>query len=225
MSEVRPEGPAPYAGPWPPPAADPEPPRRNRLAVVIAVVAAVVVLALAVAVPVVVQRERDGHTQAVETITGVNLDRVQVFSALPRDHTTASVPYRQVPPVGGPHDPVWLDCGVYDTPVRNENAVHDLEHGAVWITYDPSLGGDDVAGLAAVLLENGIMSPYDGLPSPVVVTVWGAQLDLTGADDPRLPLFLAAYSDGHTAPEPFASCAGGVHEADPSADASGSTSV
>ena len=42
------------------------------------------------------------------------------------------------------------------------------------------------------------------------MTVWGRQLRLTGADDPRLPLFLAAFGDGHTAPEPFASCAGGV---------------
>ena len=36
------------------------------------------------------------------------------------------------------HDPVWLDCGAYDAPVRDENAVHDLEHGSVWITYDPT---------------------------------------------------------------------------------------
>ena len=42
------------------------------------------------------------------------------------------------------------------------------------------------------------------------MTVWGRQLRLTGADDPRLPLFVAAFGDGHTAPEPFASCAGGM---------------
>ena len=49
-----------------------------------------------------------------------------------------------------------------------------------------------------------------GLPAPVVVTVWNAQLDLKGADDPRLPIFLDFYGDGHTGPEAaFASCKGG----------------
>ena len=44
----------------------------------------------------------------------------------------------------------------------------------------------------------------------MVVTVWGRQLDLTGADDPRLELFIDEYSEGVTSPEPFASCAGGA---------------
>ena len=49
-----------------------------------------------------------------------------------------------------------------------------------------------------------------GHPAPVVVTVWNAQLRLTGADDPRLPTFLKFYGDGHTSPEgAFASCKGG----------------
>jgi len=53
---------------------------------------------------------------------------------------------------------VWLACGVYDEAVRDENAVHDLEHGTVWITHDPGLPADDVERLAAELPDNGIMS-------------------------------------------------------------------
>ena len=96
--------------------------------------------------------------------------------------------------------------------MRDENAVHDLEHGTVWITYDPALAEDDVAALAAVLPDDGILSPYPDLPATVVVTVWGAQLRLTGPDDPRLPLFLEEYGDGSTAPEAFASCEGGTDD-------------
>jgi len=176
--------------------------------VVLAVVAALVVLALAVLVPVAVQRLRDSQQPTV----AANLHEVKVYENLPRDHTEDDVDYTQVPPVGGRHDPVWLDCGAYDAPVRDENAVHDLEHGSVWISYDPGLGADDVQALTQVLPHNGILAPYDGLPAPVVVTVWGRQLRLTGADDPRLPLFIERFGDGHTAPEPFASCAGGVRE-------------
>jgi hypothetical protein len=132
------------------------------------------------------------------------------------DHTSDPVHYQQVPPVGGPHDPVWDDCGVYTSPPRNENAVHDLEHGTVWITYRPGLSVADVdrlqADLGAVKSGKIMLSPYPGLPAPVVVTVWNAQLDLKGADDPRLPIFIKYYGDGHTAPEAaFASCQGGAH--------------
>ena len=143
------------------------------------------------------------------------LSAAQTFDYAGGDHTSDPVTYAQTPPAGGPHDPAWEDCGAYTQPIRNENAVHALEHGSVWITYRPALAPADVAALTAALhaVKSGktILSPYDGLPAPVVVSVWDAQLDLTGADDPRLALFLDAYGDGHTAPEPNASCAGGVH--------------
>jgi hypothetical protein len=142
------------------------------------------------------------------------LQAVKTYDYAGGNHTTKPVSYTESPPVGGPHDPVWDDCGAYDQPVRNENAVHDLEHGTVWITYQPGLAASDVASLQNKLeqLKSGkwILSPYPGLSAPVVVTVWNAQLDLNGAGDSRLPIFLNYYGDGHTGPEAaFASCKGG----------------
>lgn len=130
------------------------------------------------------------------------------------DHRDGAIKYDQTPPAGGPHNPAWLDCGAYSEPVPDVNAVHDLEHGTVWITYRPDLDQADVASLETQLkgLKSGkwMLSPYPDLPAPVVVTVWNAQLRLTGADDPRLPTFLKFYGDGHTSPEgAFASCKGG----------------
>ncbi len=178
----------------------------SRLPLVLSTVLAVAVLGAALVAPL-VDRALHGEEEAQRAR---DLAEVQTFEVASRVHTPGDVAYRQNPPVGGPHAPVWLDCGVYDEPVREENAVHDLEHGSVWITHDPSLLDDDVATLAAVLPDNGIMSPREGLPGPVVVTVWGTQLRLDGADDPRLALFLEEYGDGHTAPERGVSCAGGT---------------
>ncbi|MDN4175289.1 DUF3105 domain-containing protein [Nocardioides sp. SOB77] len=168
--------------------------------------AAVAVLVVAIGVPVAVGQLRADESSRVER----NLEEVVVVGDLSTEHTSGDVTYPQTPPIGGPHDARWLDCGVYDEPVREENAVHDLEHGTVWITYDPDLAAEDVASLAERLPDNGILSPYPGLPAPVVVTVWGHQLRLVGADDPRLELFVESLGGGQTAPEPFASCAGGV---------------
>jgi hypothetical protein len=142
------------------------------------------------------------------------LKAVKTYDFAGGEHTGDPVKYAETPPAGGPHDPVWDRCGAYDAPPRNENVVHDLEHGTVWVTYRPGLAAADVQSLQTELegLKSGkwILAPYPGLPAPVVVTVWNAQLDLTGADDPRLPTFLDVYGDGHTGPEAaFASCEGG----------------
>lgn len=144
------------------------------------------------------------------------LSAVKTFSYVGGEHTTGPVSYQQTPPAGGPHDPVWEDCGVYTQPLRNENVVHSLEHGTVWVTYRPGLPASDVqslqTALGAVKDKKTILSPYPGLPAPVVVTVWNAELDLKSAADPRLAAFLSFYGDGHTAPEAaMASCAGGKH--------------
>ncbi|WP_085874951.1 DUF3105 domain-containing protein [Nocardioides sp. PD653-B2] len=202
--------PPPY--PPPPPAFPPPPPPASRrvLPVVVAIVLALLLVTAAVAVPLVLGDD----TEEVASDGAVDLSAVREYDDLEVAHTPADIDYPQSPPVGGPHAPVWLDCGVYDEPVRDENAVHDLEHGTVWITYDPDLDADDVATLAGLLPQNGVLSPYDGLDSPVVVTVWGRQLDLSGADDPRLSLFIDTFGGGETAPEPFASCAGGVRDPD-----------
>ncbi len=139
-------------------------------------------------------------------------DGVQTFTGLSRNHVTGTVKYAQVPPVGGDHNPVWLNCGIYNQPVPNENAVHDLEHGAVWVTYDASqVTGDQLAKLRAELPSTYlVLSPYAGLPSPVVASAWGAQIQLTGVDDARLKDFLTTYWQSPNAPEPGAPCTGGL---------------
>lgn len=183
----------------------------------VAAVAAAFVVTAAVLVPLLTgddddaggSTDRQSSADEPSTEDGANLDDVRVSDPQP-GHDNADLDYPESPPVGGLHNDVWLACGVYDEPLPEEHVVHDLEHGTVWITYEPGLGDDDVAALADALPQNGILSPYDDLHAPVVVTVWGRQLDLTGADDPRLDLFIDEFDEGVTAPEPFASCAGGA---------------
>jgi hypothetical protein len=180
--------------------------RSSRLPLVLATVGAVLVLGAALAAPLVDQALRGEE----EVQRALDLTLVETWEITDRTHTTDDVTYPQTPPAGGEHAPIWLACGVYDEPVRDENAVHDLEHGTVWITHDPALSAGDVEALAAELPDNGIMSPREGLPSPVVVTVWGTQLQLDGVADKRLGLFLEEYGDGHTAPEFGVTCQGGT---------------
>ncbi len=147
-----------------------------------------------------------GKPGAEKEIPGVRL-----FSDLARGHQTEPVTYAETPPVGGIHNPVWQNCGMYSKPVANENAVHSMEHGAVWITYRPDLPETDVKALRDLGRRSFVLvSPYPGLPAPVVVTAWGVQLQVEKASDSRLQQFLRKYTVGPTTPEPGAPCTGGV---------------
>ncbi len=128
------------------------------------------------------------------------------------DHTTGTVDYDQTPPAGGPHDPVWQNEGFYTEPIGDENAVHTLEHGGVWITYQPDLPQEQVQQIQSAVEGSTCMlaSPYEGLPSPVVASAWGKQLQLESADDPALDQFIQTYLQGPQTPEPGAACTGGT---------------
>lgn len=114
-------------------------------------------------------------------------------------------------PAGGRHSPIWANCGFYDTPIAAENAVHSLEHGAVWITYRPDLAASEIASLRDLVSgrRNVLASPVLQT-DPLMATAWGYQLSLETTEDPRLQQFVAEFAGSLSAPEPGASCSGGV---------------
>lgn len=141
------------------------------------------------------------------------IEGVQTYGDLTRDHSTDDVSYPQSPPVGGDHDPEWVDCTgtVYDEVIRDENAVHALEHGAVWITYNDAASDDDVTTLATKVEGQpySFMSPYPDQEQPIVLTAWGVQLAVEDANDERIDEFLTTYRSGPQTPEPGATCEAG----------------
>ena len=162
------------------------------------------VRATSVAVPI------TSTTTATTTLALV--EGVQVFQEPIAGHTVMQMDYNPLPPVGGPHRAEWQNCGIYDQPVQAENAVHSLEHGAVWITYQPDLATDEVNKLKDAIRGNGyaLLSPASNLPAPIVASAWRVQLRLTTVADPRLAEFVSKYAAGPQAPEPGAACSGGV---------------
>jgi hypothetical protein len=143
---------------------------------------------------------------------GAEIEGVETFENASL-HVDTPVTYPQTPPAGGDHNPTWLNCGVYTEPVPNENAVHSLEHGALWVTYDPSISDAELTTLKEVLPSTYvILSPFEGLPSSIVVSGWNSQLQVDSADDERLPAFFAEFWKSNDVPEPGALCTG-AHDA------------
>ncbi|MGX1806621.1 DUF3105 domain-containing protein [Nocardia sp. NPDC055321] len=133
---------------------------------------------------------------------------------------TQRVAYDQAPAFGGPHDGSWANCmgTVYAKAIRTENAVHSLEHGAVWVTYNPDKV--DAAGIETLKSKvegkpYSLMSPYPGLDSPIALLAWGHQLKLDSADDARVDKFIKNLRlNENTYPEVGASCSNPTFDAE-----------
>lgn len=133
---------------------------------------------------------------------------------LTRNHVAGEVTYAMRPPVGGDHAQAWLNCDgvVYEKAVADVNAVHSLEHGSVWVTYNGKASDADVRKLAARVESTpfSLMSPYADQTGTIMLSAWGKQVTVDGADDPRVAQFFAKYVQGPQTPEPGAPCTGGI---------------
>lgn len=176
--------------------------KRSQLMFRVGIGALVVVL---VGVVVFVALNRDSESPS-ETIAGLESN-----SDVTRNHVEGAVDYPNNPPLGGDHAPTWLgrvvgQCGAFAEPVPTENAVHSLEHGAIWITYDPELESDQVSTLEEYAEGESkiIVSPFEGMDTPIAVSGWGNQVKVDDASDERIEQFIDAFEG--QGPEPGAQC-------------------
>ncbi|WP_217136768.1 DUF3105 domain-containing protein [Streptomyces sp. AC558_RSS880] len=194
--------------------------RRNRLLVIAASVVVVAGLVAGSVVLVQSQSDDDGGAAADSKNSGkfvTDADGVRKWEGeLGRNHVTKAVDYAVSPPVGGDHNPVWMNCNgdVYTDEINNTNAVHSLEHGAVWVTYNASADKADVDALAAKVKKTPytLMSPVDGQKDPIMLSAWGHQRTVTGAEDPNVDAFFEKFVQGEQTPEPGAACTNGLSE-------------
>ncbi|OKK02044.1 DUF3105 domain-containing protein [Streptomyces sp. CB02400] len=194
---------------------------RERRARILTIAASVVIVVGLVAGGVVLvqsQSDDDGSPAAGSKNSGkfvTGKDGVRKWEGeLGRNHVTKAVDYPVSPPVGGDHNPVWMNCNgdVYTDEINNTNAVHSLEHGAVWVTYNASADKAAVDALAAKVKKTPytLMSPVDGQQDPIMLSAWGHQRTVTGADDPDLDAFFEKFVQGEQTPEPGAACTNGL---------------
>jgi hypothetical protein len=132
------------------------------------------------------------------------------------NHQRGVLTFPTYPPVGGVHNPTWQNCmgNVYTSQISNEQAVHSLEHGAIWITYNPDLPQDQIDKLASKVrnVEYMMMSPYPDLEPQISLQAWGYQLKVSSADDGRIDEFISALKV-NASQEPGAVCSGGITDA------------
>ncbi|MFD3804682.1 DUF3105 domain-containing protein [Streptomyces sp. NPDC058611] len=191
--------------------------RRNK-AIAITTSAAVVVGLVGFGAWVLIDRQ-EAQERAQEKAAAARkapVDGEQTWEAkkLGRNHVETPVKYEMNPPVGGDHHPRWMNCNgdVYKNPVPEVNAVHSLEHGAVWVTYNEKAAKGEVDKLAGTVAKTPytLMSPVKEQAGAIMLSAWGKQLTVETSDDPRVAQFFTKYVQGPQTPEPGAACTSGL---------------
>jgi hypothetical protein len=191
-----------------------EPPgRRGWPTWVFATAIAAVVAVAATAGFVVVAREDDGSSAAA----ACRPDERRPDHGAP--HVSPGETYEppERPATSGPHDASVVVPGVYDRPVPEVVAVHNLEHGHVIVYYrsdvDEALPPETVADLEALvrLEPEVVMAPYPDLSegTSLALVAWRWIQTCTAEISPseavaRARAFIAEHRNGPDAPEPEA---------------------
>jgi hypothetical protein len=111
--------------------------------------------------------------------------------------------YNTMPPTSGNHTTNPAPYGFSVTALRPETVVHNMEHGAVVIWFDPTDLDlvDDVKQLTDMLGQRCLLAtPYADMKESVAVTAWGRILRVDGFDEEHIREFVDAYR-GKLGPE------------------------
>lgn len=112
-------------------------------------------------------------------------------------------PYNSNPPTSGPHLIQPADWGIYPNPLQDEQAVHNEEHGGIWISYK-DIDDQTKSKLEAIAKANPgsiIMSPRDANDSKIVLASWTRMEKLDGYDEDKILEFIRANKNKSPEPE------------------------
>jgi len=131
-----------------------------------------------------------------------------------RRHTTSGVPvanYNSNPPNSGDHWSSPAKNGIYDKQLPDEQLVHNLEHGYVWISYKPenksseaSSGSANVSGASDEVIKElkkiaeadnwkVILEPREKNDSMIALASWGRVLKMDKPDYDKIKDFIKTY--------------------------------
>ena len=79
------------------------------------------------------------------------------------------------PPTSGPHFGQYVIWGEYEDPVQPARAVHNLEHGGIWISYGDEVSAAEVQNLRQFYRDDPVamlLAPMPNLGDEIVLAAW-----------------------------------------------------
>ena len=113
-------------------------------------------------------------------------------------HVSLGTPfeYNSNPPTSGPHYAEPAKWGIYDLELPDEQLVHNLEHGGIWISYRDAGDQDLIAKLKDIADDYAlkvIMTPRPQNDSAMVLAAWTRLLQLETFDEQQIKSFIKAF--------------------------------
>lgn len=127
------------------------------------------------------------------------VEGTQVFPGISREHIqsgTGGSGYNSNPPSSGPHWPSPVKNGIYDKELADEQAIHNLEHGYIWISYRPDIGDEALNKLKGIVEKDDwkiILTPREKNDSPITLVAWDRVLSLSDLDEGKIKDFIDSY--------------------------------
>jgi cyclophilin family peptidyl-prolyl cis-trans isomerase len=144
------------------------------------------------------------------TLLGIRTDLVAGAPAISEEHVDTAVDYTGFsnPPTYGPHHGSVAGItprptGVYSTEQPDEDLVHNLEHGHVWISYNPTLLSDANRVTLENLVRDGgdntgvILTPRLKNETAIALASWAHLLTLDDFDATQIRNFIET-NRGHS---------------------------
>lgn len=109
---------------------------------------------------------------------------------------SAHPPYNSNPPTSGWHTVEPAPWGVYSEQLPDEQLIHNLEHGGIWLSYqDPTNQSiiNDLLDIASRYPSHIIVEPRPENDSPVAVAAWGKLLTMDTVNKDIIYAFIRRY--------------------------------
>lgn len=151
------------------------------------------------------QALQTGGTNQASYVDGVGEQQPIMETAVHRDGSTIS--YNTVPPASGDHYSTQAQCRFYGEEVRDEEVVHNLEHGHVVVSYNLS-ETEDIERLREIhnnleFNENWLVTRrYSKIgEGEMALAAWGVLDRFDGVDEERIRRFYNTYRGNTLSPE------------------------
>lgn len=131
----------------------------------------------------------------------------ETFPILGQEHISvgASHPaYNSNPPTSGWHYAQPADWGVYPQELPDEQVIHNLEHGGIWISYG-DIDQETKSNLEAIgkrYSGSVVVAPRSANDAKITLASWGRLEKLESFDEIRIMDFIKANKN--RSPEPLA---------------------
>lgn len=127
------------------------------------------------------------------------VEGTQEFECVSRQHIntgTGGTGYNSNPPSSGPHWQNPANNGVYDSSLPDEQLIHNLEHGYIWIAYRPDVSDEVKNRLSEIVKDDSwkvVLEPREKNDSKIALVVWGRVLKMEEPDYDKIKDFVRTY--------------------------------